>query len=76
VGERTAALRESRERLRLLAARLQSAREEERTIVAREMHDELGNGTGMLRDLIRDPRRAYHPPPRLTVASTPTPSHL
>ena len=35
-------LRKSLERLRALAARLQMVREEERTRVAREMHDELG----------------------------------
>jgi two-component system sensor histidine kinase UhpB len=36
------ALRNSRRQLRALSARLQSAREEERTKVAREIHDELG----------------------------------
>lgn len=35
-------LRESEEQLRLLAGRLQTAREEERGRVARELHDELG----------------------------------
>jgi PAS domain S-box-containing protein len=35
-------LRSSREQLRALAARLQAVREEERTRVAREIHDELG----------------------------------
>jgi PAS domain S-box-containing protein len=35
-------LRESRDQLRALAARLQSVREEERTYIAREIHDELG----------------------------------
>jgi PAS domain S-box-containing protein len=35
-------LRDSREQLRALAAYLQSVREEERTHVAREVHDELG----------------------------------
>lgn len=43
------ALQESRERLRLLAARLQSAREEERAVVAREMHDELGQALTALK---------------------------
>jgi PAS domain S-box-containing protein len=38
------ALRRSREELRMLAARLQAAREEEKTQLAREIHDEL-NGT-------------------------------
>jgi PAS domain S-box-containing protein len=36
------ALQESRDRLRALSARLQKVREEERTRVAREIHDELG----------------------------------
>ena len=35
-------LRESLDQLRALAARLQFVREEERTLVAREIHDELG----------------------------------
>ncbi len=35
-------LRKSREQLRNLASHLQSIREEERTVVAREIHDELG----------------------------------
>jgi PAS domain S-box-containing protein len=35
-------LRESREQLRTLASHLQSVREEERTAIAREIHDELG----------------------------------
>ena len=34
----------SRDQLRALTARLQSVREEERTTVAREIHDELGAG--------------------------------
>lgn len=45
IGERErieGELRKSLERLRALAARLQLVREEERTRVAREMHDELG----------------------------------
>ncbi len=35
-------LRDSREQLRALAARLQSTREEERKTIARDMHDDLG----------------------------------
>ena len=35
-------LRKSNEQLRALSARLQTVREEERTLVAREIHDELG----------------------------------
>lgn len=46
------AIRESREDLRRLAARLQSVREEERTYLAREVHDELGQAlTGLKMDL-------------------------
>jgi PAS domain S-box-containing protein len=35
-------LRESQEQMRQLAARIQTAREEERATIARELHDELG----------------------------------
>jgi len=35
-------LKTSLDQLRALAGRLQSAREEERTLIAREIHDELG----------------------------------
>jgi len=46
------ALQTSREELRSLAARLQSVREEERSRVAREVHDELGQAlTGVKMDL-------------------------
>ena len=46
-------LRSSHERLRLLAARIQAAREEERTAIARELHDELGQAlTGLKMDLV------------------------
>ncbi len=45
-------LRASEESLRALAARLQSAREEERSRMAREIHDELGQAlTGLKMDL-------------------------
>ena len=45
-------LRKSREELRALSAHLQSVREEERTRIAREIHDELGQVlTGMIIDL-------------------------
>jgi PAS domain S-box-containing protein len=43
------ALRESHERLRGLAARLQEAREEERARIAREVHDELGQALTALK---------------------------
>jgi len=46
------ALRTSRERLRRLAARIEATREEERTTIAREVHDELGQSlTGIKMDL-------------------------
>ncbi len=46
------AVRRSREQLRQLAARLQAVREEERTAIAREIHDELGQAlTGVKMDL-------------------------
>jgi PAS domain S-box-containing protein len=45
-------LRASREQLRALAARLQKVREEERTGIAREIHDELGQElTGLKLDI-------------------------
>lgn len=45
-------LRKSREQLRALAAHLESVREEERSAIAREVHDELGQGmTGLKFDL-------------------------
>jgi len=45
-------LRRSRERLRNLAARLHAVREEERAVIAREIHDELGQAlTGLQMDL-------------------------
>jgi len=46
------ALASSQERLRNLAARLHAVREEERTVIAREIHDQLGQAlTGMKMDL-------------------------
>ncbi|MCU7524031.1 MAG: PAS domain S-box protein, partial [Ignavibacteria bacterium] len=50
VAERS--LQNSREELRRLAAHLQAAREEERTYIAREIHDELGQYlTGLKMDI-------------------------
>jgi signal transduction histidine kinase len=49
-----AQLRESHEQLRALSAHLQRVREEERTRIAREVHDELGQAlTGLKLDLSR-----------------------
>ncbi|HTK80860.1 MAG TPA: PAS domain S-box protein [Bacteroidota bacterium] len=46
------ALKQSHEQLRALTARLQSVREEDRTRIAREIHDELGQSlTGLKMDL-------------------------
>src|SRR6266516_2542886 len=42
-------LRDSREQLRALAAYLQSVREEERTRIARQVHDELGQTLAVLK---------------------------
>jgi len=42
-------LRSSREQLRNLSAHLQSVREEERTLIAREIHDELGQALTALK---------------------------
>lgn len=43
------ALRDSLEQLRNLSARLESAREQERTRIAREIHDELGHALTVLK---------------------------
>jgi signal transduction histidine kinase len=51
-------VRASRQELRALAARLQSVREEERTAIAREIHDELGQAlTGLKLDIAWMKRR-------------------
>ena len=42
VSQRTDEMRQMMESLRALAARLESVREEERTRISREIHDELG----------------------------------
>jgi signal transduction histidine kinase len=47
-------LRRSREQMRRLAARVESAREDERTALARELHDELGQSlTAIKMELMR-----------------------
>jgi PAS domain S-box-containing protein len=67
VTERTrsdAALRDSRALLRALAGRLQSAREEEKARMARDLHDELGQLlTGLKMDLRWLERRLSDLPP-------------
>lgn len=51
-GTMAARLRNERERLRALSSRLESIREDERTTIAREVHDELGQAlTAMKLDL-------------------------
>ncbi len=64
IAERTAVeaeLRASQEQLRELSAHLQSAREEERARLARELHDELGQVlTALKMDLTRWSRRFTH----------------
>jgi two-component system sensor histidine kinase UhpB len=65
----------SREQLRSLAAHLQDVREEERTRIAREVHDELGQMvTGLRMDLAwlekRLPSAADHPAGGLLAAKT------
>ena len=66
------ALSQSREQLRSLAAHLQSVREEERTRIAREIHDELGQMlTGFKMDVAwLDKRLAAAPPPLLDKVKT------
>jgi PAS domain S-box-containing protein len=59
-------LRTSLDQLRALAARLQSVREEERTSIAREIHDELGQScTAIKMDLALIRRRLTQKQPRL-----------
>ncbi|HVN83553.1 MAG TPA: sensor histidine kinase [Candidatus Binatia bacterium] len=67
VAERTEALRAANEQLHALSARVESVREEERTRIAREVHDELGQMITALKiDIDLLPRRlagADIPPP-------------
>jgi signal transduction histidine kinase len=56
-------IRGSRQELRALAARLQQVREEERTGIAREIHDELGQAlTGLKLDIAWMKNRLPHDP--------------
>jgi PAS domain S-box-containing protein len=54
-------LRRSREQLRELSAYLQQVREEERTRIAREIHDELGGAMTGLKMDVAAVRKALHP---------------
>ncbi len=57
-GTMATRLRNETERLRALASRIESIREEDRTAVAREIHDELGQTlTGLKLDLARLSRK-------------------
>jgi len=49
VNERTAELRDSQAQLRLVSTRAERAREEERTRIAREVHDQLGGSLTALK---------------------------
>jgi PAS domain S-box-containing protein len=56
-------IQHSQQQLRLLAAHLQTLREKERTTLAREMHDSMGNSlTSLKLDLTRIARRLSNPP--------------
>ena len=56
-------IQHSRQQLRLLAAYLQTLRETERSAVAREIHDSLGNSlTSLKLDLARISRQLSNPP--------------
>jgi signal transduction histidine kinase len=57
------ALKDSYEQLRALTARLESLREEERSRISREIHDELGQTlTGLKMDLLRAERKLEQMP--------------
>lgn len=59
VQERTKALRKSEAELRRLSSHLQNVREEERTAIAREIHDELGQSlTALKMDVMWMKKRA------------------
>ena len=59
----------SEEQMRALAARLQNVREEERTRIARELHDELGQAmTGLKMDLAWAGKQLVEPDPHVRTA--------
>jgi PAS domain S-box-containing protein len=72
IGERINAeekLEEANEKLRALTARIVSVREEERTALSREIHDELGSSlTGLKMDLILIKRNIHQDPDPQTIA--------
>lgn len=61
-------LEEANEQLRALAARIVSVREEERTTLSRELHDELGSSlTGLKMDLMLIKRNIHENPDSQTI---------
>jgi PAS domain S-box-containing protein len=54
-----AALRESRDQLRILTARLETVREQERKYIAREMHEEFGQVLSAIKLQMSDLSRKY-----------------
>jgi PAS domain S-box-containing protein len=62
-------LEDANEKLRALTARVVSAREEERTTLSREIHDELGSSlTGLKMDLMLIKRNIHDNPDEQTIA--------
>ena len=62
-------LERSEKQMRALAARLQNVREEERTRIARELHDELGQAmTGLKMDLAWAGKQLVKPDPQVRTA--------
>lgn len=60
-GTMAARLRSEREHLRALMSRIECIREEERTVIAREIHDELGQSlTGIKLDLAQVSKKLPH----------------
>ena len=54
--ERTAALREANERLRILSRRLMEIQESERRAIARDLHDEIGQALTAIKLNLRELR--------------------